>query len=484
MTLLVVNGILGAIALGFFATMPVQTGRVLCTGTTVFFCAGGWLTFCAGLIYLGRWSKLPTFALLIAWGFLASYCNDNHQIVAVSGAAIRKDRPTLKEDFTKWNEYWRPTTPDSTHPPDPSSSVVFLVTAEGGGIRAAYWTAAVLGRIAEKNPMFARHVYAISSVSGGTLGAAVFIELLRKKGCTEPKVGDLEEPAAKILLEDYLSPLAGRLLLTDLFQRVVPHPFEHFDRGRALEEAWAAPWQKGNENPLTERFAALWPGCLPRLFANATHAETGKRAILSYPLIAPAVLDSEDLLDLGLDPSMAEAIHLSARFPYASPPATVMRRGKPQFHLVDGGYFENSGAATAHEVASEIKTAAPSGAPPRVVAIVIRFQERPEKKDPQEADPDVVAWATEARTPPETLYNTRDARGAWRSRPSGKSLGESSYIEFVLESKTPVLPLGWMLSAQSARAISRYLSEDTKQPLRDVCRALGKTQEECEKQTP
>ena len=68
-----------------------------------------------------------------------------------------------------------------THP-------LYIVATEGGGIRAAYWTAAVLGEIQDKNPNFAAHLFAISGVSGGSLGAAVFEALL-----AEPNLGSFEK---------------------------------------------------------------------------------------------------------------------------------------------------------------------------------------------------------------------------------------------------------------------------------------------------
>src|SRR5262249_6224384 len=54
---------------------------------------------------------------------------------------------------------------------------VYVIAAEGGGIYAAYHTAKILSRIQDLCPNFAQHVFAISSVSGGSLGAGVFTAL-------------------------------------------------------------------------------------------------------------------------------------------------------------------------------------------------------------------------------------------------------------------------------------------------------------------
>src|SRR5262249_54958197 len=49
-----------------------------------------------------------------------------------------------------------------------------LVTAAGGGIRAAYWSAAVLATLQDRRGGFDRHIFAISAVSGGALGASTY----------------------------------------------------------------------------------------------------------------------------------------------------------------------------------------------------------------------------------------------------------------------------------------------------------------------
>ena len=105
-------------------------------------------------------------------------------------------------------------------------------------------------------------------------------------------------------------------------------------------------------------------GAAPALLVNTTEVETGRRRVISpfpidvtYPDQAVWFYD-----DLGVAPFYngdeqgAKAIHvrdirvstavgISARFPYVLPAATVMR-GRSAVHLVDGGYFDNSGVET------------------------------------------------------------------------------------------------------------------------------------------
>src|SRR5205823_52027 len=58
---------------------------------------------------------------------------------------------------------------------------VYLVAAAGGGIRAAYWTAGLLAFRQDNEPTFAHHAFALSGVSGGSLGSVVFAGLLHEQ---------------------------------------------------------------------------------------------------------------------------------------------------------------------------------------------------------------------------------------------------------------------------------------------------------------
>src|SRR5262249_32305035 len=124
---------------------------------------------------------------------------------------------------------------------------IFLIATEGGGIRAAYFTASVLAAFQEECPAFAQHVIAISSVAGGSVGAAVFAGEVAEQaqnvvsvGCNLGAIdqGVIVERARKTLSTDLLSPLLGAALFPDALQRILPLPIDQFDRARALEYAF------------------------------------------------------------------------------------------------------------------------------------------------------------------------------------------------------------------------------------------------------
>ncbi len=84
---------------------------------------------------------------------------------------------------------------------------------------------------------------------------------------------------------------------------------------------------------------------LPRMFSPVTKADCD--------------LDSEKMTGIGLRLSTAAGI--SSRSPFISPHATVRdQNGHAIDRLVDGGYFDNSGAVTAYELAEAIKEIDPS----------------------------------------------------------------------------------------------------------------------------
>ena len=109
-------------------------------------------------------------------------------------------RPTLRQALLDWNSQITMKYPERpVHP-------LFIVATEGGGIRAAYWTATVLGTIQDADSSFADHVLAISGVSGGSLGAAVFdgLVVLRRRRREFAKRGQA------ILGQDFFRQLSPR----------------------------------------------------------------------------------------------------------------------------------------------------------------------------------------------------------------------------------------------------------------------------------
>jgi hypothetical protein len=121
--------------------------------------------------------------------------------------------------------------------------------------------------------------------------------------------------------------------------------------------------------------------------------------------------DSEDLLRLlGSDLKLSTAAHNSARFTYVSPPGRIQRNDTLEFgHVVDGGYFENSGLATLREVLEALPA-------DRSQAIVLYLCNDPL---PCKAKVDSVMAPIQPRSamsewlgPIRAILSTREARGS------------------------------------------------------------------------
>ena len=253
---------------------------------------------------------------------------------------------------------------------------VFLVSAEGGGIRAAYWTSQVMARINEATKgQFLDRTFAISGVSGGSLGMLAVADTLRKN-CEKCKHEEYRAALSTTFRKDLLSPVLYSLLLSDIMRNLIGTAVDTPTRSQSFEQAISDAWKEAyNSDGLSKRFIDIFGDStindIPVLMMNATTVETGHRFIISN-----ALLSSEDYpyTYTAFDPgapydlrglSAVQAAHLSARFLYISPSATL--RAEPSTsatlleslfykkyshempiwgHLVDGGYFENSGTST------------------------------------------------------------------------------------------------------------------------------------------
>ncbi|HZR35013.1 MAG TPA: hypothetical protein VFA75_06525 [Nevskia sp.] len=293
---------------------------------------------------------LAPVALLVAALFGA--WNDNHH-VREGGWTPRQLQPDRRSDVNTRFDAWR----------GPSAGDHYVVVAtEGGGIRAALWTAALLREL-EQVPGFREHLFAVSGVSGGSLGAAAYLsqryaELAGGPACSA--VADLKR--------DFLSPPLAGMLYADLMQRFLPFAVPLFDRARNLELSWQQAFADCAGAPMRQTLAQLYAGHpqLPLVLLNTTVVETGRRAVLA-DVQAGEFNDVVDLMRPSYSSSaqpLAGLAHDSARFPAVSPAGTVMDaqncadqdRGCARYRVVDGGYFDNSGAITAAELIQAVQS--------------------------------------------------------------------------------------------------------------------------------
>ncbi len=252
----------------------------------------------------------------------------------------------FKEDHPEWHE-------------DGDVPVPMLIVATaGGGIRAAYWTAAVLDKL-DSGGKARPYLFAVSGVSGGSVGAAAFEAALAMRD--EGQCGTNPCPqAATFLHEDFLAPVLASGIFVDTVASFLPE-FPHADRGVALEKSFEEASKGWLARPFLTLSSFGEDGAIhgrwrPILLLNATHEESGRRIIAGPVLIERDIfLDSlDELRELGGDVRASTAAHNSARFAYVSPAGDL---GDSKGSMIDGGYFENYGALTALEFAGAAEAA-------------------------------------------------------------------------------------------------------------------------------
>jgi hypothetical protein len=247
------------------------------------------------------------------------------------------------------------------------------------------------------------------------------------------------------------------------------------DRGKALETGWENAWRtrlrtaQGPDDFFSSGMLKMYTdrseGLLPSLFLNGTSVEAGNRLIASNcDLTDGQISDSSDLFAiLGRDMRLSTAAHNSARFTYVSPAGSVRTKdGKLREHVVDGGYFENSGAATAADIITRIRQARVSG-PFTIHLILIKFNEIKAKgcvPSPMPG-PGPERFMNETLSPLRALLATRGARGTL-AYAEAKQLPQVIPYEFILtqNAKGIVLPLGWLLSERTRNAIDLQIGPE------------------------
>ena len=161
---------------------------------------------------------------------------------------------------------------------------VVLVSAEGGGIRAAAWTGLVLARLnGMTGGQLANRMFAGSGVSGGSLGLATFVASIKDRpGGAQMMESDFE----RFLGTDFLSPALGNMLFADFTQRLLFFPAFN-DRGRALTRAWEDAWAPAGEaNSFRASVSDLYQSggvLLPALFLNSTEVRCASAAASAGP---------------------------------------------------------------------------------------------------------------------------------------------------------------------------------------------------------
>ncbi|MDP8929708.1 MAG: hypothetical protein M3O70_14325 [Actinomycetota bacterium] len=343
--------------------------------------------------------RVPVLTLLVVWAVAATALDNGHHFDVTTRRATASDTSlALDVAYERWvkAQEFKPA-PRGRRPAVP----LVLVAAEGGGIRAAFWTALVLDCVFDARPRQAespcaasddwatassrsRSVLIGSGISGGSLGLAAYTAL--RTDAREPRPEDANWVRDRLGGDHLTAPLAWQLFVE------LPRSFLHFnvrDRAEVMQRSWERPWPDGDDRGLRQAFlskqrnqtdarvpllmlngASALDGCAVNtsaldLSANPNVKKRGKVLVGECLSLSPfaegkkpagpaaGAVDLVDFLCNGHDVSFSTAALLSARFPYVSPAGRleacdekddekdIERYGVK--HVVDGGYIELSG---------------------------------------------------------------------------------------------------------------------------------------------
>lgn len=353
-------------------------------------------------------------------------------IVLITLTNLRPLRADHQFDALDLQQKPIPPTPDQvlqSMEPDGKVRPLIIVTATGGGIHAAMWTAEVLSLLERRFPQtsasgtygFHDSILLASTVSGGSVGMMNF---LREYNAPHPFVAaTLDDHLVSSAACSSLEAVAWGLIYPDLARFVFPGFFRwkilpaRYDRGLALEQAIDSNLTDASCNPHFKRdntaydpaLSRLLPGragstqFFPAFTLNTTTTETGDRYLLSnyqvqrnddkYCLSNPTnlhsdILPAESFLQSYAEPCSSDtpkqpladlrlstAARLSASFTYVSPAARIESRfARYAYHFVDGGYFDNDGTGSVLEFLQTIALARklPAGHIQPILLIEIR----------------------------------------------------------------------------------------------------------------
>jgi hypothetical protein len=338
------------------------------------------------LLILGNFvalvSVLAKFNLhIVFWAvaFIAGQYSDPHKVRLIEkkdASVLFENRQKLKEYFTDWvlQRYPNPDSMDTN-----KKQPVYFVLADGGASRSGYWVASVLSRFEDSTlGKFSRNLFCLSGASGGSVGNATFLNVLRNKNNLDTL--SCLEASTNYLKSDFLTYTVARMLGPDVFRYVLPFLMPVKDRAFALSKAMEEAPGKNNffYNKMNVGMSEIITqkgkqANLPILCINTTRMQDGRPGVISTIKVDEDSImnikedffngrvDVLNLINEKKDLKLSSAVVLGASFPYLSPAGridtrmivkkdSVKKEITKSDYFVDGGYFDNSGAGVVNEM--------------------------------------------------------------------------------------------------------------------------------------
>lgn len=258
---------------------------------------------------------------------------------------------------------------------------ILLVAADGGGLKACYWTMLQLYQL-DSMGLFDDNVYLLSGASGGNMGLSMYTYLkAQQKPLPEIRAAIQEIGTTNFLSGDFTG-LIARFPINFVPNLPGWGARDLEDRAEAMARAYFNI-VGGKTGPYAydeirgQSYAHLWQKInydLPLFISNTTRAEDGMRGII-HPLsntdLAPGMVDLTARGDEAI--SFPDAAFLANRFPIMSPAGRIEGRG----HFVDAGNSDNSGISTIMHVLNYLKANAAEPSQPRDTVYQRFFDDHP-----------------------------------------------------------------------------------------------------------
>ncbi|RYE59543.1 MAG: hypothetical protein EOP48_00570 [Sphingobacteriales bacterium] len=414
----------------------------------------------SGLLYLDkvtfRKSPLSIRLLLLIWVIVISCINDDHPIRLLGH---RQQRMEVNEQFHRWFEAYK-TRFGRAPGKIPHRYPVIFVCAEGGAFRTGAYTAMLLTQLEadlakRKEPIdFRSGIFAMSGVSGGAVGLGFYNAVAFRS--RKPVVDyALVEKAQAFFLHDSLSPIIGRMFYGEFLNLFYWRSIPLFDRAIVLEKAWEAAYEEfGPEKDVNtyDHPFLLNPdtGAVKPIFIiNTMEVETGLQCVLTNTLPKGMLFENtRDLFGGSLENvRYSTAINFSSRFPLFSPGGMLSLPKGIRRHYLDGGYVENTGAASMLELINLIKGTTDYK---NIVPVVLSL-----RFSADSTAGDGIRNFNELNEIVSGMLNIRAGRSNTAIAELKREIEscDGVWIEAPLTPEEKEIPMNWVLSTQSMRRI-------------------------------
>jgi len=245
----------------------------------------------------------------------------------------------------------------------PDNYPIFLVNSYGGGIKAASftnmvfsWLDSTLISTSQNHKGFEHFVFSVSGASGGAVGATIQCAYRHRHLDSSAQAYSLQY-FRDFYRHDFLTPVLSSMIGRDVWASAVGYPLWQ-DRAAIQESIWTDFGRTGLDIYLNSSFDFLWDTSaanparyeVPLLFSNTLNVDDGLKGIMAPVALSksdfPGTIFIRDRLSDSTYLPLITGAFLSARFPFISP-SGKMGAG---YHFMDGGGKDNSGASTSEDI--------------------------------------------------------------------------------------------------------------------------------------